>query len=126
MDSADMADQKGLSIFVWTQQRWQPQYQELMGRIHYDPSVNKALGAQVPFMGHDSRSRASKDLVQIITNQILHDGELPRLHGKTSLLAKLRHRKEKTLKHEICSVLCLYWEQCDFKNEGKPCELGCL
>jgi len=32
--SAEMADQKGLSIVVGTQQRWQPQYLELVKRVH--------------------------------------------------------------------------------------------
>jgi flagellar biosynthesis protein FlhG len=99
---------------------------ELMGRVHYDPNIKKSLAAQEPFLGHDSRSRASKDVVYIITNQILHNGELPPLHERKSLLDKLRTRKEQAQKHVICSVLCIYWEQCDFKNEGKPCELGCL
>ena len=34
MASADVADRKNLSIVVGTQQRWQPQYQELMKRVH--------------------------------------------------------------------------------------------
>ncbi|MBN2127871.1 MAG: Gfo/Idh/MocA family oxidoreductase [Sedimentisphaerales bacterium] len=34
MASADIADRKKLSIVVGTQQRWQPQYQELMKRVH--------------------------------------------------------------------------------------------
>jgi predicted dehydrogenase len=33
MQSADLADQKKLSIVVGTQQRWQPQYQEIIKRV---------------------------------------------------------------------------------------------
>jgi len=45
MTSADMADQKGLSIVVGTQQRWQPQYLELMRRIH-DGELGRVVGGQ--------------------------------------------------------------------------------
>ncbi len=43
--SADLADEKGLSIVVGTQQRWQPQYQELMRRIH-DGQLGEIVGGQ--------------------------------------------------------------------------------
>ncbi len=45
MESADMADQKKLSIVVGTQQRWQPQYQELMRRVH-DGELGEIVGGQ--------------------------------------------------------------------------------
>lgn len=34
LESAALADRKRLSIVVGTQQRWQPHYQELIGRVH--------------------------------------------------------------------------------------------
>ena len=43
--SAKVADQKGLSIVVGTQQRWQPQYQELIKRIH-DGKLGDIVGGQ--------------------------------------------------------------------------------
>jgi len=45
MESADMADQKKLSIVVGTQQRWQPQYQELMKRVH-NGDLGEVVGGQ--------------------------------------------------------------------------------
>ncbi len=45
MESADLADQKKLSIVVGTQQRWQPQYQELMKRVH-DGELGEIVGGQ--------------------------------------------------------------------------------
>ena len=45
MESADIADRKGLSIVVGTQQRWQPQYQELIQRIH-DGKLGEIVGGQ--------------------------------------------------------------------------------
>jgi len=45
MESADLADRKGLSIIVGTQQRWQPQYLELMKRIH-DGELGDIVGGQ--------------------------------------------------------------------------------
>ncbi|MCU0914274.1 MAG: Gfo/Idh/MocA family oxidoreductase [Planctomycetes bacterium] len=43
--SADLADQKKLSLVVGTQQRWQPQYQELMKRVH-DGALGEVVGGQ--------------------------------------------------------------------------------
>jgi len=45
MASADIADQKKLSIVVGTQQRWQPQYQELMKRVH-NGDLGEIVGGQ--------------------------------------------------------------------------------
>ena len=43
--SAELADRKGLSIVVGTQQRWQPQYLELIKRIH-DGRLGDIVGGQ--------------------------------------------------------------------------------
>jgi predicted dehydrogenase len=45
LQSADIADQKKLSIVVGTQQRWQPQYQELMKRVH-NGDLGEVVGGQ--------------------------------------------------------------------------------
>jgi predicted dehydrogenase len=45
MESADLADRKKLSIVVGTQQRWQPQYQELMRRVH-EGELGEIVGGQ--------------------------------------------------------------------------------
>lgn len=45
MESAELADRKGLSIIVGTQQRWQPQYLELIKRIH-DGELGDIVGGQ--------------------------------------------------------------------------------
>ncbi len=43
--SAELADQKRLSIVVGTQQRWQPQYLELINRVH-DGRLGDIVGGQ--------------------------------------------------------------------------------
>jgi predicted dehydrogenase len=45
LQSADIADRKKLSIVVGTQQRWQPQYQELMKRVH-NGELGEVVGGQ--------------------------------------------------------------------------------
>jgi predicted dehydrogenase len=45
LESAELADRKKLSIVVGTQQRWQPQYQELMRRVH-DGELGEVVGGQ--------------------------------------------------------------------------------
>ncbi len=44
-ESADRADKKRLSIVVGTQQRWQPQYLELMRRVH-EGELGEVVGGQ--------------------------------------------------------------------------------
>jgi predicted dehydrogenase len=51
--SAKLADNKGLSIVVGTQQRWQPQYQELIKRIH-DGKLGDIVGGQAYWNWGDS------------------------------------------------------------------------
>ena len=51
--SAKLADDKGLSIVVGTQQRWQPQYQELIKRIH-DGKLGDIVGGQAYWNWGDS------------------------------------------------------------------------
>ena len=45
LKSAELADSKGLSIVVGTQQRWQPQYREIMRRVH-DGQIGEIVGGQ--------------------------------------------------------------------------------
>ncbi|MDT8303660.1 MAG: Gfo/Idh/MocA family oxidoreductase [Sedimentisphaerales bacterium] len=53
LESAKLADDKGLSIVVGTQQRWQPQYQELIKRIH-DGKLGDIVGGQAYWNWGDS------------------------------------------------------------------------
>ena len=53
--SATVADQKGLSIVVGTQQRWQPQYLELIKRIH-DGNLGDIVGGQAYWNWGSSKS----------------------------------------------------------------------
>jgi predicted dehydrogenase len=45
LKSAELADAKGLSIVVGTQQRWQPQYREIMKRVH-NGEIGEIVGGQ--------------------------------------------------------------------------------
>jgi predicted dehydrogenase len=45
LQSAELADKKGLSIVVGTQQRWQPQYREIIKRIH-NGEMGEVVGGQ--------------------------------------------------------------------------------
>ncbi len=53
MASAELADKKGLSIVVGTQQRWQPQYLELIKRVH-DGKLGDIVGGQAYWNWGDS------------------------------------------------------------------------
>jgi flagellar biosynthesis protein FlhG len=96
---------------------------ELMGVIHDDTAVQKSLEARQPLVAYNSKSRAARDLMGIITSRILHNGDLSHTNGYKNILEKLKipGSKKETV---VCSVRCMYWEQCEFKNEGNPCELA--
>src|SRR4030042_273293 len=53
MASAELADQKKLSIVVGTQQRWQPQYLELIKRVH-EGRLGDIVGGQAYWNWGDS------------------------------------------------------------------------
>jgi predicted dehydrogenase len=53
MASAELADRKKLSIVVGTQQRWQPQYLELIKRVH-DGKLGDIVGGQAYWNWGDS------------------------------------------------------------------------
>ncbi len=96
---------------------------EYIGAVHNDETVRTSIQKMIPFISYDSKCQASKDLIHIITAKLLHIGTLQSIGAKHTIhkVGKTRLELQKT--DYICSVNCLYWEDCEFKKGGLPCEI---
>lgn len=94
-----------------------------LGAIRKDDAVNDALANGMPFLRHDRGCDASKDLTQILVNRLLDRGWLESIRDRRSLRKGLEAAREDSRKVIICSVRCMYWEDCDFREGGFPCAL---
>lgn len=102
---------------------------EYLGYISYDPQVGSAVKAMQPFLLHNARSKASRDLAKIIRVNLLGQ------KGIKQLLERHRwqQRMSQTVQHYpqpkaaqnevICSVNCFYWDNCDYQDGGHPCRV---
>lgn len=96
---------------------------EYMGAVHKDMTVNESIQKMVPFLSYNPKCQASKDLTHIITTKLLQIGKWRSLGAKRTIrkMGKTALELEKT--DQICSVNCLYWEDCEFKKGGYPCQI---
>ncbi|MBN2103871.1 P-loop NTPase [bacterium] len=90
---------------------------EYWGAVHDDSTVYDSVKASQPFISYNSKSRASRDLATIIITKMLKKTHLP--HHEPKDITKHSNAKQE----KICSVHCLYWETCEFKRGGYPCDL---
>jgi flagellar biosynthesis protein FlhG len=103
---------------------------EYLGIIHRDDAVPRSLEEGSPFIYHDPESAASLDLMKIISKHILH----PDAHQAADISMVSANKADRAVNEEnkpeirlrekvICSVGCQYWEDCEFRNGGFPCDL---
>jgi len=96
---------------------------EYIGAIHNDETIRASVQKMIPFISYDSKCQASKDLIHIITTKLLHIGKLRSISAKRTIHKEGKTRLELQKTDHICSVNCLYWEDCEFKKGGFPCEI---
>lgn len=97
---------------------------EYIGAIHKDETVNLSVQKMIPFLSYDPKCQASKDLTHIITTKLLHIGKWRSMSAKRTIRKEMKiHASESQKSDHICSVNCLYWEDCEFKKGGYPCEI---
>ena len=96
---------------------------EYIGAIREDVTVSESLNEMNPFISYDPKCNASVDLTNLINKKILHASILKSMKTKKIIKNKkmLSWKDEEALTY--CSIKCMYWEECDFKNPGYPCEL---
>lgn len=97
---------------------------DILGCVHKDELVPAALREGKPFILVDPKAQASKDISEIVL-RIRETGRFQALRGRSAIRKK--GKRSKDLKwpdsEVICSVRCQYWEDCGFRDGGKPCSL---
>jgi flagellar biosynthesis protein FlhG len=88
-----------------------------------DNAVTLSLEAMEPFISHDPKCGASRDLADIVIQKLMHYGLLKALFEKQKLAASRPERENFTAAMPICSVQCFYWDECAYKTGGYPCKL---
>jgi len=95
---------------------------EYLGNVHKDDTVSKSIERMIPFMSFDPKCQASRDLADIIITKILHAGKFRALREKR-VIRKTREKWDMSRNDIICSIKCIYWDECGYKNGGYPCKL---
>ncbi|RKY88314.1 hypothetical protein DRQ15_10075 [candidate division KSB1 bacterium] len=97
------------------------------GFIEYDEDVRNAAMQKKPFMIWNPKSRAAKRISQIVSAKLMNFSRLKsylenkRLQRNLNRLnAKVEPISQETI---ICSVNCLYWDECEYQNGGYPCSV---
>ena len=96
---------------------------EFLGSVHYDDTVPRSVEAMQPFMLFDAKSQASKDLAGIILKGILSEGKIRSVFKKREMRKPEKEPVEEYKDTVICSVKCMYWDDCPFKQGGYPCKM---
>lgn len=94
-----------------------------LGAIARDDAVNEALIQMQPFILHDPGSIASKQMMEVIVNRLLDRRWIEAVLEKRSIKKRLGRIEGDERKVIMCSIRCMYWEDCDFKEGGFPCAL---
>ena len=95
------------------------------GFIDYDKDVRTAAMEKKPFMVRNSKSRAAERIFQIVSAKLMNYSKLKGYLESKRLQRNLErlNAKIKPILQEkiICSVNCLYWNECEYQNGGYPC-----
>jgi len=94
-----------------------------LGPIHEDGKIAESIYENTPFITYLPKSRASKDLLGLIGNNILQFGNLDKFGEKYKATGAGKPITEISPRKIICSSNCSYWQICEFKNVGLPCLL---
>lgn len=96
---------------------------EYLGRVRYDRTVPESVEAGRPFICLDPKSPASRDLADIIIVRVLNRGKIRSLIDKQAMRGKKQRGLPVDENTVICSVRCLYWEECSYREGGLPCKM---
>ena len=95
---------------------------EFLGIVHLDPVVQNAVREGVPFIASDSKALPSRDLANLIIMKVLHRKHFHAFWDKRTLKKRTEEAPSQR-KMVICSVNCMYWDECGYRKGGFPCGL---
>ncbi|MFQ5640380.1 MAG: P-loop NTPase [bacterium] len=102
---------------------------EYVGYISFDEKVSEAVRNFKPFLLYDRKARASQDMSALIRVKFLGKKGLKdffakrRWHKKLLDLSFMYPDIELSKDALICSDACFYWGDCDYQDEGNPCQV---
>ena len=96
---------------------------EYLGSVRRDDKVREALEQTIPFISYDVKCPASRDLAAIIITELLQYNKLKSIRESYALKKRLNRKEGMRIEDAICTVNCLLWEDCGYRNGGHPCEL---
>lgn len=95
---------------------------EFLGIIHDNKIVPDAVLDGIPFIAKDSKAVPSRDLANLIIMKVLHRKHFHAFWDKMSLKKRIGE-EDFQRKKVICSVNCMYWDECKYRQGGYPCKL---
>ncbi len=93
------------------------------GCVHFDESVLRSVREAMPFLAFDAKSQASRDLAELVITKIVYRRRIQALFDRQTLRRTLREKWGDERRTVMCTLQCLYWEECPFKEGGFPCKL---
>jgi MinD-like ATPase involved in chromosome partitioning or flagellar assembly len=96
---------------------------EYAGCIHFDDSVLASVKKGVPFMAFDPKTSASRDLANLVISKIVHRKRIEAVFDRHDLRRRLREKWGVRRETVMCSIQCVYWKECTYKEGGYPCKL---
>lgn len=100
---------------------------DILGYISYDEQVGHSVRSFQPFLIKNPKSKASRDMSTLIRAGLMGKRGLKELVEKHKWMKRVEaHAREQispSLEGPICSVKCFYWDDCEYQNGGKPCQV---
>lgn len=96
---------------------------DYIGAVHRDETVLRALNQMIPFIHFDPKCRASRDLMNIVMKKLFEKRRFESFQTGRLMRKTLDEIHPVSRDAVICSVRCQYWEDCEFRKGGFPCEL---
>lgn len=93
------------------------------GCVHFDESVFHSVREGIPFLAFDTKSLASRDLAELVITKIVYRKRIQAMFDRKALRRTLREKWGDERRTVMCTLQCLYWEDCPFKEGGFPCKL---
>jgi flagellar biosynthesis protein FlhG len=95
---------------------------DFMGLVHQSAIVERSLREGTPFIAFDPKSMAARDLANIILIKLMQRNRFSAFWERRSMTKELEDQ-EGGVGEIMCTVNCMYWQECGYRQGGYPCKL---
>ena len=95
---------------------------DFMGLVHQTAVIDRSLKEGTPFIAFDPKSMAARDLANIILVKLLHRNRFSAFWDRRTMTRQMEEQ-EGGMPEVMCTVNCMYWEECGYREGGFPCKL---